>query len=947
MGGDKSQFTERLDWQGLVSWQAAVVIGVVLAAVAAWALWREREALGRGWAMAFWFLRLAAFGCALWMLAGPTWLHIERSSTDQTVAIFADNSDSMEVVDPVDAFDSVRWSVAVSGDTGNSPVARGDRLAVALGAAISRGEQLSRYVSEHRSPEQMRGLAKTIRAAVQRAASHAETIVSAIEGRNAPLAERASRIADLLEGPISGSLTAVQSALEGTEQNVTNDLTARLETLLANLATARRRAVVLASDLAEQGDTSESATRQDIDRFTRREKEGKALEAFERELADQLPDEVRIKRFQFVDAPVPVSTGEGWTNALSSAGAGSAPPSAASSLLDDTAPSRMTNLSAVLEQLARDRAANSTRLAVIWSDGRHNAPAAAAPQDVAANLAGVPLYIVPIGNSTPLRDIVVHRVEAPTAVAEKDTAIIDVIVTGFESDGDVSDVVLRREGGEIERRPIEFTGDRSDVRIRFSVPANEVGRHEYVVEVEPLETEANSANNYMPVAFDVVREQVRVLLADSAARWEFRYLSQLFRRDSHVVCDELLFFPRLTGTGRLQQRPEFPKDIAGWASYDVVILGDVDARQLPQASQEALDEYVRTRGGNVIVIAGRDGMPGKFVGQPMMDMIPVEFSGAVPPAQGFGLRLTDEGRISSALLIADSEIESRQAWQQIYSRNPLEWLSEYSRPKPTARTLINATSSLDEQPGQQPEREEPAFLCWQRVGAGRVVYLSAPSTYVLRFREGDRLHHRFWGQMLRWITAAGAGAGTDMVRLQTDRTRYTAGEPVEVTVWLKDKSGQPLAGQAIQVEARTFDDVSVTADLTADGEVAGRYFATLSELPAGAYNITVRGPVIDELVAADRDTEMAKSTISVRPSDNAEMMNTQCNRALLEQLAQMTGGQVIPPTAVGEVLQLVSFTPDVRELTQSTPLWNRWSNLILVLGCLFTEWVVRKAKGLV
>ena len=77
------------------------------------------------------------------------------------------------------------------------------------------------------------------------------------------------------------------------------------------------------------------------------------------------------------------------------------------------------------------------------------------------------------------------------------------------------------------------------------------------------------------------------------------------------------------------------------------------------------------------------------------------------------------------------------------------------------------------------------------------------------------------------------------------------------------------------------------------------------------------------------------------------MINTQCNRALLEQVAQMTGGQVIPPTAIGEVLELVSFTPEVIENVERTPLWNRWSNLFIVLGCLFTEWVVRKAKGLV
>jgi hypothetical protein len=66
-----------------------------------------------------------------------------------------------------------------------------------------------------------------------------------------------------------------------------------------------------------------------------------------------------------------------------------------------------------------------------------------------------------------------------------------------------------------------------------------------------------------------------------------------------------------------------------------------------------------------------------------------------------------------------------------------------------------------------------------------------------------------------------------------------------------------------------------------------------------------------------------------------------------QTIAQITGGQVIPPTAISEVLQLVSFTPDVSESIQRSPLWNRWSNLIIVLGCLFTEWTVRKGKGLV
>jgi hypothetical protein len=243
------------------------------------------------------------------------------------------------------------------------------------------------------------------------------------------------------------------------------------------------------------------------------------------------------------------------------------------------------------------------------------------------------------------------------------------------------------------------------------------------------------------------------------------------------------------------------------------------------------------------------------------------------------------------------------------------------------------------------EKVDHAYLCWQRVGAGRVVYLAAPETWRLRFRRSDEMHHRFWGQLLRWITASTGGSGTDLVRLQTDRTNYLAGDTIEVTAWLKDANGRPLAGESIEVHAESFDDKTVSVELQSDADVPGRYFAKLAGLTSGAYQVTVHGSVVDKLVPPGADAPLA--TITVRGADNVEMMNTQCNRALLEQVAKVTGGQVIPPTAIDEVLQLVSFTPEVSERVERTTLWDRWSNLLLVLGCVFTEWTVRKLKGLV
>jgi hypothetical protein len=949
--GNTQQF-EQLAWEGVVGGPTALALFAAIALLAAWSLWRERDVIGRRWAMVFWVLRVAAFGCALWMLAGPTQLKINRTTINQSIAIFADGSESMETIDPPDPADALRWQLAMDGEMERSSVARCDRLGVALGDALSGSRRLMEMVKEHRPPSQLSAVASAVAIAAKRASTHADALAAASDA-DERLAERAGRIVALLDGPVDDSLAAVKKALDNSDQGLNEDFTVRLEQLVESLTSARRRAAVLVGDLAD-AEATHSNKGPDVGRMTRREKAGQALDALERELGGELGEGVHVNRYRFDQAAVPIGAGGGWVNALASMTAAPAPNLAAVNAANSAAAGASgptTNLTAVLEQLASQRSGDSTRLAVILSDGRHNDVDAPAPQEVATQLVDVPVYVVPIGNTVQMRDVLLHRVEAPAAVAENDSAVIDVIVTGFDCDGQATSVVLRHEGREVDRKPIEFTGGRGDQRVRFMVPAKDLGWQEYVVEVEAVDEETNTANNFQPVSFEVVRDRLRILLADSVARWEYRYLNQLFRRDPHVQFEELLFHPRVHGTGQLASRPVFPHDVEGWSRYEVVILGDVSPQQLPAESQQALVEFVRTRGGNLIIVAGRNGMPGAFQGQPLMEVLPVEQARDVFPQQGYGLRLTDEGRFQSALLIADSPQDSRAAWRKIYERFPVYELSEYSRPKATARTLIEAVSdSAGEVKGELdsgPTTTDHAFLCWQRVGAGRVAYLAAPDTYRLRWRRGDRMHHRFWGQFLRWITAANSGVGSELVRLQTDRTRYSAGESVAVTAWLKDTSGRPLAGETIQAEARTFSDEARSVELTPDADVPGRYFGTLDDLAAGAYQIALRGKVIDELLPANGETKPPQATITVRATDSVEMLNTQCNRALLEQIAQMTGGQVVPPTAIGEVLEMATFAPEVRERVERTPLWNRWSNLFLVLGCLFTEWVVRKAKGLV
>jgi hypothetical protein len=928
---DSAKTIDRLTWEGWADARTALVLAIVLAIGSAWLLWRERRALGNGWAIVFWFLRTVAFGCALWMLAGPTRVHIERDSTEQSIAVFADGSDSMDVVDAAGDVETSRWQMAASEAGAASMLARCDRLAVALGAAASACGQLTLVVDEHGSRATLARSVTGLERIIDRASGVAEALV---ENDSGAFAARAAQIADLLRGPVGEAIEAVQSSSTSSDLEASDVIALALDRLAETLASARRRTAVLAADIARAAAEQGAGAASRGAALTRRQRASQTLDAFDLAVRDSLGSEVTLHRYRFDGHVTPIGAESDWSGALA--------PGAATG--GDEAPGRAaTNLSAVLEQLAASQANRAPRMAVILSDGRHNVADARPPQDVAAGLSHLPVYVVPIGSSVQLKDALLYRVEAPAAVAEKDSAVIDVLVSSMDCAGEATWLVLKRDGVEVDRQPVSFTAERSDHRAQFTVTADALGWQEYLVEVEPVADEENTANNYMPVSFEVVRATTRVLLADSVARWEHRYLSQLFHRDEHVEFDELLFQPRLQGSGGLAQRPEFPRDVEGWARYDVVILGDVSPQQLPPASQKALEEYVRTRGGRLLAIAGAESMPAAFANQPIVELLPVTRGEPVQGREGQRVWVTDEGARHSALSIEESPTESTAAWERIYERFRLFDLSEYSVPKPTAHTLLEAATDAEGSSRSRNGAIGHSFLSWHRVGSGRVAFLAAPQTYRLRWREGDRMHHRFWGQFLRWMTADESGAGVDLVRIQTDRARYASGEAVAVTAWLKDAEGRPLAGESIQAKASTFGGGATSAAMTADEEMPGRYFATLAGLSAGAYQITVEGKIVDELLG---DQPKAEATISVLAAESVELMNTQANRALLEQVAQATGGQVIPPTALGELLELVSFDPIVTERVERTPLWNRWSNLALVLGCLVTEWIVRKRKGL-
>jgi len=267
-------------------------------------------------------------------------------------------------------------------------------------------------------------------------------------------------------------------------------------------------------------------------------------------------------------------------------------------------------------------------------------------------------------------------------------------------------------------------------------------------------------------------------------------------------------------------------------------------------------------------------------------------------------------------------------------------------------------------PTSSPSRDR-SLLCTMSVGMGRVMYLASDSTWRMRQVNGQNPHERFWGQVIRWVVDNELPAGGKLVRFGTDRPRYVAGDDVVVTARLIGEDFAPVPGQKLKVIARargaaatgTDTKIVAEADLAELPDAPGYYRARLGGLPAGQVELSLQGDTVNQLMAKDAAATQKTLAIDVQSQLSVEQRNVNADRAALTRVAEAAGGVCLDgPYAdvlASQVPRLNYQTERVEQVGLFTAPGDRYARLshwvflaafVVLAG---TEWVIRKAAGLV
>ena len=559
---------------------------------------------------------------------------------------------------------------------------------------------------------------------------------------------------------------------------------------------------------------------------------------------------------------------------------------------------------------------------VVLSDGADN-DALDALDIAQLSRHGIPVHTIGYGPEALGGEVELRSVQL-TSEAPPGSRVIAHAVIEHQSAGEAV-LKVRSSGALIAARRIALAAGQPTVRTDLSFDSGEVGIRELTFEIEPPAGDQLNANNRIDRLLTVSERKRRVLYLEGEPRWEYKFLRRALAADDVL---ELVSWLKTTDRKTYRQGVADESELAdGFTatraelySYDVVVLGSLDATELSREQHEWLEAFVAKRGGSVLALAGRQALAdGRWDVQPLAAALPVtlERSEAITYLDIKGsARPTRLGINSPFTQLIDAE--GGNGWQGLPELGDLQRLGDL---KPAASVLLEFVASEDRHP----------LLVTQPYGLGTAAVLATSSTWRWQMRTppDDPRHGLFWRQLLRQLAESAQQRRSVSLTLEDGA--------LSISARIRNKHFEPTLPAAATATITGADRNTTTVPLTpsaAPGELNARYVPG----SAGVHRVDV------SLDSAGDEAETITRFLRAG-AESREAFSPVRNSALLGRIASTTGGRYFADGDLSELPELLRFAGTGVRRMEILPLWNLPALFLLLVLVKLLEWILRRSWG--
>jgi uncharacterized membrane protein len=592
-----------------------------------------------------------------------------------------------------------------------------------------------------------------------------------------------------------------------------------------------------------------------------------------------------------------------------------------------------THIGTSLRQLSDQTSGLPLGAVILLSDGADNGDGLDAQALAALRDRRVPVHTVGFGEERPRHDVELEAVEMPqrTLADSRVAALLRFHQFGYT--GRSSHLSVREGARVLSSQTVVFGPDGAPQSQSLLFDVGAAGVKSLQFSIDTLPGEQNEANNAMSRLLSVDATQRSILYVEGEPRWEFKFIRRaagedrmlrlvsMLRTSQNKIYRQNVSDPSELATG-------FPTRAPDLFAYQGLIIGSVDASYFSSAQRELIREFVDRRGGGLLLLGGRYALAdGGWASSDLAGILPTVLPSTrdtfhVDPAT---VQLTAAGADSAVTRLVDDPASNLERWRK------LPYLMDYQNagiPKPGAVVLANL----------EAEGRRFPFLVTENYGRGRTAIQASAGTWrwQMNLPLGDPSFQTYWQQLLRWLVTDTRGN----VAASVDRLEVFDAARSQISAEVRDQNYEAVADAAVEAHILGPDGLAQSLPLAPSAAAPGRYEAQWSAPRPGDYLV--------EVGAARAGQGLGSDTVHFRRLDGvAENFHTQQNRALLERLAALTGGQYWRPQDMPRLAEQIALSSAGITVQTRRELWNMPAVLLLLLLLPLCEWLLRRRWGIV